>query len=281
MKKLLVLALSAMLVLGFSFAAMAETKVTFAGEGQFGYDLEKDVDLSEFNINVTAATDNVTLFGKIKTEKATNDKSNYMTDEAWASVAIGSATVKAGFFGWGFGGSKDLLDVAKDFKSQTGLSITAPIAEGFTGKLFYSLNASTYEIGTADGAVAAGLDYANDVWGAGVAFGDTKKDNDQKVTGVTAFFIPVEGLKTYVTYTTQSYKAGSDEDDLLVGFYWTPVDNPFELRAEYNTEDSNASKANDWAVRAFYKLNANAKLRYDIANKDDKDESSIRIVVSF
>lgn len=270
MKKLLVLALSVVLVLGFSIAALADVTTNIHGEAYLGFKNTTAVDdnqtVGEFNINATAVIDdNVTVFGKIKTWDAGGHSDSYSNDEVWASAKFGTVTTKVGYFGWGFGGDKDILNTASDdFKgNRAALLVTVPFAEGFNGEAFYSYAASKKAALLGDGAYGVGLSYAAETWSIGVKYGDSKSNDesvtnsawgtsgdgfsatgkDHKLTNVTASYKGIESLDLFLSYTNltdvNTATAGKYDDvtTSIVGVIWSPADLPWIVRAEYDLND--------------------------------------------
>jgi len=156
MKKLLVLALSVMMVLAFAAISMAEA--TFTGEIDPGYktfsddSTSKDYSMPYIFGKITMAGklgDNVTGTMVIKSNddpncnassKATSDMliTDWRFDEADVVFTESFGTIKIGYFGWN-NNPKDILDsVRGDVKSNCTVSTAIKVAEGFTLGLAYA-----------------------------------------------------------------------------------------------------------------------------------------------
>ncbi|HYH02505.1 MAG TPA: hypothetical protein VEC37_05350, partial [Bacillota bacterium] len=148
MKKFLVLMLTVGLLVVLATGVWAAAKVTVGGEGNFGYDFAKKddntgdegINFADLALTAKAEVDNFTLFAKFKNENfASNDvdkKKETFVDEAHVTVNLNPVNLKIGYYGWGFGVNKDILDVTGDLKSHVGIQAEATLAEGLVGKIY-------------------------------------------------------------------------------------------------------------------------------------------------
>lgn len=306
MKKILVLLLTVGLLVTLSAGVWAAVKVTVGGEGNFGYDFAKDdykgddgANFGDLAVTVKAEVDdNITLFGKIKNDNFSEGR--YFTDEAHATIKIDPVSFKIGYYGFGFGGNKDILDVPMgDLKSHVGIQAEATLAEGLVGKVYLPTKGTKVISDTEAGAFGFRLDYSQELFGLGFIYGqsDWKQKTDRKYDSataytLTAFFKPVTDLKAYVDYSTLTADLSNGKDlentNIIIGALYSPADLPIELRLEYDLDDENevANPAwkdfNPWGVRFAYKINSNVKIE---ANRNKKakgsEESAIKLNICF
>lgn len=311
MKKLVVLSLTVILVLAMSAATFAAVKVTVGGEGNFGYNFaSKDCyngndgcNFSDWNIQLKAdVSDTISFFGKLKSNDLSADQ-KFETDELTATLKYAPVTYKVGYFGFGFGGSKDILDVPMgDLKSYVGIQAETSFADGFTAKAYIPVKGKKPVSDTEAGAFGLRLDYAKDTYGFGAIYGQSdwkKKGQTPSKTDVfknataytlTGFYKPLKDLKAFVDYSTltaDTEKSGNlDDTDIIIGAYYTPADLPIEVRAEYDMNNENDIAGwtgfNPWGVRFAYKINANTKIEVNRNQKNSSSqETAVKLNVSF
>jgi hypothetical protein len=291
MKKLYLLGLVMGLMLVMPVVGAA-TKTTISGEGNFGYDFAAKDDptngdpkkeSSSYVLKINAEVNpNVSLWGKFKMEPATKN-SHFFADECFATLAYKPVTCKIGYYGFGFGGGKDILDVVDDFKSKVGLQAEAAIGGGLTGKVWLTGERNT-DLGQplGDGAYAAAIDFSTARFGVGCIYGDPDNDASGTLYTVNGFLIPFPDLKAYVNYCDQ---ADAKKTTLLVGANYTPVKSPWEFRAEYDLDSESTDWTGDfnpWGIRVIYKINSNVKLQADVnEKKSGVDSQNIKLNITF
>jgi hypothetical protein len=324
MKKLLVLGITVVLVFAVSLASLADVAVKFNGEGNFGYKFTEDnaegddgVNFGDFVLKTTAdINENISLFSKIKTEytagKTTatgtvdgdtvtveSNSNQFFIDEMFATLKYDPVTMKIGYWGFGFGGDKDIIDAAMgDMKSQVGIQAETTLMEGLTAKVYYPSKGDRVA-GDFWGGFGVGLDYSQDLYGVGFVYGKTEILNDDAdkttddVTGyaVTGYYKPIADLKAFVDYSVKQVdKDTGDVDDtnIIIGALYTPVDLPIEFRAEYDVDNKNETDAewtkdfNPWGVRVAYKLNDNTKIQLDRKQKNPSSQATeLKLNVTF
>jgi hypothetical protein len=317
MKKLIVLGLTMVLIFAVSLASWADVAVKFNGEGNLGYKFTEDnaagddgTNFGDFVLKTTVdVTDNVTLFSKIKTEYLagkTNStgsvdgdtvtvepsRNDFFIDEMHATLKYDPVTLQIGYYGFGFGGDKDIIDAAmSDLKSQVGIQAQTTIAEGITAKVYYPSQGTETPENTW-GGFGFGLNYSQDLFGVGVVYGQTDVvDSDDSITAyaVNAYYMPISDLKAFVNYSVKQLDSAVDKDNtnIIVGAIYTPVDLPFEFRAEYDVDSENevdgwAKDFNPWGVRAAYKLNANTKIQIERNQKKPAEQATeLKLNITF
>jgi hypothetical protein len=322
MKKLLVLGIAVVLVFAVSLASLADVAVKFNGEGNFGYKFTEDnaegddgVNFGDFVLKTTAdINENISLFSKVKTEyiagktKATgtidgstvtveSNSNQFFIDEMFATLKYDPVTMKIGYWGFGFGGDKDIIDAAMgDMKSQVGIQAETTLMEGLTAKVYYPSKGDRVA-GDFWGGFGVGLNYSQDLYGVGFVYGKTEILNDDAdkttddVTGyaVTGYYKPIADLKAFVDYSVKQVdKSTGDVDDtnIIIGALYTPVDLPIEFRAEYDVDNKNEVDGwddfNPWGVRMAYKLNDNTKIQVDRKQKKPGSQATeLKLNVTF
>jgi hypothetical protein len=299
MKKLLVIALSAIMILACAAIAMADISLT--GEIDTGYkgattsDVDNSMPYIFGKVNVAGKLgDSVTGLMVIKsnsdpacpsTEKLEN---NFQFDEADFTIAESFGTLKFGYYGWN-NNLKDIIDpVRGDVKSYFVSSAALKITDNFTLGLAYSFkgtdNASTIvtvpAIGdvtsaantaygdTIDGQFGIDLGYATDSFGVDLIYTDknaasalyTSLAGTYSTTGIQAYYL-INGFKPYVQYEKASFSESSYDDvaNTIVGFIYDNADVPFYGRVEYDASDDFGDN-HMTGVRVGYKLANGIKL---------------------
>jgi hypothetical protein len=254
------------------------------------------------------------LFSKVKTEyiagktKATgtsdgstvtveSNSNQFFIDEMFATLKYDPVTMKIGYWGFGFGGDKDIIDAAMgDMKSQVGIQAETTLMEGLTAKVYYPSKGDRVA-GDFWGGFGVGLNYSQDLYGVGFVYGKTEILNDDAdkttddVTGyaVTGYYKPIADLKAFVDYSVKQVdKSTGDVDDtnIIIGALYTPVDLPIEFRAEYDVDNKNEVDGwddfNPWGVRMAYKLNDNTKIQVDRKQKKPGSQATeLKLNVTF
>ena len=328
MKKLLVLALAAMMVLSFAVASMAA--VTVGGEFYTKYDFgqldsvnQANEDLTKVNgldriygkIGVTVTpTDNMTGFMAIKSDgdfgRAANDKANapFVFDEAWAQVKSGIGTYKVGFYGFGFGGKKDILDIyMRDLKAEDAVSADLAVADGVHAKVYYAIDGSKAgDIVQGDGAYALNLTYDADAFGVGLGYANYAANNaataQPKFYGVASKLDPGMAINAYYNFgpataflvydTIKVVAADKNAVNTIVGVSFAPSDSPVYARFEYDVNDQSDllgdnAKFNGFGAYVGYKFANGLDLRYTrkqqapVGIADFGGESSIKLDYKF
>ncbi|MGE5581797.1 MAG: porin [Bacillota bacterium] len=272
MKKILVLALSGIMVL--TMAAVSMAAVTVGGEGNFGYNFTGKQDFNDFKISATAKlNDEVTAFGALKAENTNGGNVGF--DEAWVSFTEPFATVKVGHFAYNAKGGVDIVPVVfGDLKNQAGISVTAPLSEnisinGYVG--MPSENNTQYAVGVAAkfGALSGDVNYF-----------EPKQANNDPGYVVNVGYQVMEPLKLYANYETQKQN-GQDVKDTIVGAQLDSANLPVYGRLEYDTQKA-GDDSNAWGARIGYKMGNGASIQYDRTQSfGNADTSTIKLNVVF
>ncbi|HBE80565.1 MAG TPA: hypothetical protein DDW65_22690 [Firmicutes bacterium] len=204
MKKLLVIALSAMMVLAFAAVSMAAT--TIGGELNFGWYLgqpkaltydeatdtttEADTALGDFaNAKVTVTADLTDSIKGFAAFKSSDSMDKDFVDEAWVKYTQDWGTVQAGFFEFTTDGDVDIIDsYSTNVKHHSGLAVTGKIADGFsvTGYI------AGADISAAESDLeyyyAGGVSYDTDTWGAQVLMATNSADDAATITYANAYY---------------------------------------------------------------------------------------------
>ena len=273
MKKLLVLALSAVLVL--SLAAVSMAAVTLSGEVVAKYDFENAVDSAEGKIAFDGKV-NDAVTAKI-VYKYGGPGATLVADEYWFNVAGDIGALKVGYFGYGTSGKKDIIGgTYGDLKTEAALNYTYT-ADALTLKVWYAVDSNLVGIGdvlVADNAYAIGLAYDSETFGADVNFVDTQVVGDKTGYSVNAYIIPVEGLTAYIHAGKNQVKS---EIGILGAVYTTGA---VTLRGEIGLGDDNEDA---WGVAAQYAAANGLTYKYTRENgvNDQIKTSEFKVTVAF
>jgi hypothetical protein len=241
MKKLLVLALSALMIL--SFAAVSMAAITVGGELNFGWQFssgdQNNADFADAKVTVTAdLTDSVKGFVAIKNDNSyagsvyngdidfTKQEDNSSVtkgtfiDEAWVRLTQGWGNVTVGFYEFTTDSDVDIIDsYSKNIKNHAGVDVTGKITDALsvTGYIAGIDDPTTDALGKEETDLgyiyAAGLSYDTDSWGAQVIAEASSIDDTTSYTWVNAYYkLPIVNSKFYVTYMDADKGKGSMAD---------------------------------------------------------------------
>lgn len=294
MKKLLVLALTGIFVLGFAAATMAEA--TLSGEVDFGVkgDQTPTVDSKLYDYGFGKMTlngklgDNLTGVLVFKSEPVgaygtANGRPSgaVVVDEADVTFTQDFGTVKVGYFGWNVN-QKDILDVkTSDVKTNCVLSGTFNVAEGI------SVGAAVAVPDTrVDEEFAYGLNvsYNADVFGGSILFikPGLADGNDAIGFGLDVYYKVMDPLKVFV----EARDYDEDFTNCVVGAVYDSADVPFYGRVEVDAL-KNGAEGDDSripiGIRVGYKMSNGAKIEGQYVIKEAKDTSNYyaKLIVPF
>jgi hypothetical protein len=294
MKKLLVIALSAMMVLAFAAVSMAEA--TFSGE--------VDTGLKTYTPNGGDTVSMPYIFGKVNMDgklgnnvtgkmviKSNSDPNcftnpqdptnenltnNFQFDEADVTMNEGFGNLKFGYYGWN-NNLKDIVDTLRqDVKSDFVSSASIKLGEKLNLGVAYAMPATDTN-GDAKGANAAkmGVDlgYNADSYGADLMYTNDSNYLTKATNGNRAYILGVQGwykvgdFKPFVQYETvpgDAYsgvtKMADAPTNIIVGATYDSAKNPIYARVEYDAAKENAELSNETGIRVGYKLSSGAKI---------------------
>ena len=270
MKKLLVLALSALLVLGLATVSMAAA--TFSGEIRVGVTGNNANVYTSPNLTSDAAS-NAYAYGKmILSGKLGDDLTGtlvYLADPVSGGIKVDESdvtftedwgTVKLGYYGWN-NNIKDIIGtITSDVKSQTNISFSFPISDSLKLGLAYAYTGTNNQAVdnwyAEKNAFGADLGWAGDTMGADLMYYNYSTDNN--AWGVNAY-IKLGEVKPFVQYRAlnwgDSYK--TSVTDCILGLTWDPTATPIYARVEANIAPD--------GIYNDVKLATYAKTRYDSA----------------
>jgi len=236
MKKLLVLALSAVLV--FAVASMSMAAVAITGEANFGLTISPSNPTPQFSdckvVFDAAVNDAVSVNAAVKaTNAGTTDSGADTTgydaflDTYSASVKMGEGTLKMGYFGTNFNGSTDILGKAiGDLKGAANVNYSAPFGDAITAQVQYSYN------GSATSAYLLGVKYASDAIGVEVGMANVAGNSATALN----FSYTMDALVAYLNYETN----GAAKDQ-IIGVLYTAGD--LAARFEYDVVQTGGSSS--------------------------------------
>jgi hypothetical protein len=316
MKKLLVIALSAVMILSIAAVAMAD--VTVGGELNYGYNMYKDKtvgdnDFGNEKVTVTAkVSDNFTAFVAFKSD---DTNANVGTDEAWGKFTGEWGNVQVGYWGQNVKDTMDILNpiwkgidkgVLKtgDIKFNEAIKATFNVADGFSVGAYLSRpNEGKDSNGSVYGFIPA---YANDTWGVDAYYFTSSEDGyannpddsfgvflqADTIEAVNAFYKLTPAITFYANYTILSPKKGTvtgDKDlkEAYVCAMYDSADVPFYARVEAQVaKEDTYQKKDALGIRVGYKINSAAKIQYENVNtglldKDGDKTDTLKLQINF
>lgn len=275
MKKLLVLALSAVMVLALATVSMAA--VTVSGEVIAKYNFESALGVnSEDKYEGKIAFDgkvNDSVTAKI-VYKFDNDTA-VKVDEYWFNVAGDMGELKVGRFGWGTNGKRDIIEgTLGDLKAEAGMGYTLK-ADAITFRAFYAADETAAgDTALGDNGIGLALAYDTESFGVELVLVDTALTAVETAYVVNAYIIPMEGLTAYA-------QIGSDETEAeiaIVGAVYTA--GALTLRGEFGLGDDNEDA---WGIAAQYAAANGLTYKYTRKNSrlDAIETSEFKVSVAF
>jgi hypothetical protein len=287
MKKLIVVALSVVMILSFAAVSMAAT-VNVGGELNFGWDLsvadEATTDLNQFadtKVGVTAAlTDEVSAFAAVKS----TDFSKAFIDETWVKFSEDFGSVKVGYFEYVLDGDVDIIpstgtdSVSNSYflKNKAGIAAAVKVAEPITvgGYLArFDPNAAVGDDMETKYAVTAAYD--TEAFGAKVNYvGTTEEDVDAYET--VNLYYNLAPAKVYLDYEF----LGDSNDNAIVGALYEG--DKIYGRVEYQAVKPDSQDDANIGYRIGYKLGGGAKIEYNNMSINGADAvSSVKLNLLF
>lgn len=297
MKKLLVLALAAIMVL--SVAAVSMAAVTVGGEVNFGWNLidsstntgkQTQNDFADAKVTATAElNDEVSAFAAIKSDNFAGSKT--FIDEAWVKFTEGFGTIKVGYFGWNIKENLDIINLVPDLKTDAGFNAVIKASDSVTIDLAagqpYDKAADT----GADGGFVYGakVKYDTDVFGVSLAmanFGNYEKGADAPMS-LNGYY-KMDAFCFFLNYIPEfklSDATGNAKvKSAIIGATYDSADVPVYARLEYDVQATDNTET-PYGFRIGYKLNG-AKIEYQtkidtLQPKDTKAVSYLKLNVAF
>lgn len=248
MKKLLVLALSAVLVFAVASISMAAVAVT--GEANFALQLSPSCAAPQSSdvklVFDAAVNDDVSVNAAVKATSAGTTDSNLDTtpydaflDTYSASIKMATGTLKVGYFGTNFNGSTDILAKAiGDLKGAANVNYSAPFGDAITAQVQYSY------MGSATSAYLLGVKYASDAIEVGVGL--------ESAGGVSAtainFAYKMDALTAYL-----NYENNDPAKDEIIGVVYTAGD--LTARFEYDLVKDAVTDKSPMGIGVAYGVN--------------------------
>lgn len=281
MKKLLVFALSVVMVFAFAALSMA-AEVTMNGVVKAGYDWSGD---GGDNVSYTELTANAKLNDSVSAKVV------YKWDPIRSGDASGSAGIDEGDFTitqsygtfqfgyWGFN-IKDDVDILNGIFGDNDIKNSAQMKATF--KLSDHVSAMGFISPVQDGIgfYAASLGYAADSFGVDTYYvAAENKDTATSASSATyyyksavaanAYVKPMDSIKVFVHYgkatLCDDVSSDTDPESAIVGAIFESENIPVFARFEYDTKKGLADSAdvNPWGFRLGYKFANGVIAQYD------------------
>lgn len=285
MKKLLVVALCALMVLSFAVVSMAAVAVS--GESNFKWTLGPEGTEDESGDAKVKFTADVSDTMQIVTVlKGGTGASDVNVDEAWASFKADTITTKVGFFGFNLDGDVDIIPSLNELKHDAGISVSAKAADAITVAGYLARFGAL----DADGDWGWQQDYAfsvaydTDSFGGKLAYSATSIEETAGILSLSGYY-KMDAFKAYLTYESIGEQLGVDigSNAVLGAMYDSDtIYGRLEIQVVQTELQADAEVGANQGFRVGYKINPNAKVEYNTKTIGDLDpESSIKLCVTF
>jgi hypothetical protein len=284
MKKLLVIALSAGMILSMAAVSMA-ANVAVGGEFNYGWELSQeagtDTDaFADTKIGVTAAiTDNITGFATFKSPNLLGETNgnNVYVDESWVKFNQGFGSVQVGYLPYTVDGDVDIIDSLGDLKNKASVAVSGKVAEPVT--------VSGYLARMDDGDISNDSDMTNkyavsvayDVAAFGAKFNYINSDVDgaKATESITAYY-NLAPAKVYVDYEMKPEVSGDSQDNAVLGALYDGE--KIYGRAEYQVVKPDGQDDANVGFRLGYKIAKGANIEYNNCSTMGEDAvSSVKL----
>ncbi|HOL08677.1 MAG TPA: hypothetical protein PLH87_00875 [Bacillota bacterium] len=264
MKKLLAVALSAVLV--FAMAAVSMAEVSFSGEIKAVYNFEQNSDAKadwmEGNLKINATiSDSVTAFAELGIGRGVT------TNDIYIKVTGDLGELQFGRFDFGPGVTdlltKPLADYKGDvaFKYSNKLTDELTVALGWIHDEYAEGDDVKYDIGSYQLQVA----YDTDTFGGNITVQDTNVEGDELGWALSGYYNFTETLQAYVQVGYSPYN--DDEMYQIIGAKGDIGETGLSFRVEYELNDEvdevQTGDYNPWAFRLNYNLENGLKFEYN------------------
>ena len=280
MKKLLVIALSAMMILSMAAVSMA-ANVTVGGEFNYGWGLtvadDKTEDTDAFadsKIGVTAAiNDKITGFATFKS----TDFNTTFVDESWVKFNEGFGTVQVGYFGYTVDGDVDIVSSLGDIKNKASVAVSGKIAEPVTVSGYLArFDPNTVTVGddmTNQYAVSVAYDTAS--YGAKLNYINSTEDGAEASETLNLYY-NLAPAKVYLDYEMLPEVAGDSQNNAVLGALYDG--NKLYGRAEYQVVKPDGQDDANIGFRLGYKIAKGANIEYNSCSTAGADAvSSVKL----
>lgn len=280
MKKLLVIALSAMMILSMAAVSMA-ANVTVGGEFNYGWGLtvadDKTEDTDAFadsKIGVTAAiNDKITGFATFKS----TDFNTTFVDESWVKFNEGFGTVQVGYFGYTVDGDVDIISSLGDIKNKASVAVSGKIAEPVTVSGYLArFDPNTVTVGddmTNQYAVSVAYDTAS--YGAKLNYINSTEDGAEASETLNLYY-NLAPAKVYLDYEMLPEVAGDSQNNAVLGALYDG--NKLYGRAEYQVVKPDGQDDANIGFRLGYKIAKGANIEYNSCSTAGADAvSSVKL----
>ncbi len=267
MKKLFVIALSAMMILSMAAVSMA-ANVTVGGEFNYGWELSqeanKDKDaFADTKIGVTAAiTDNITGFATFKSPNLLGSSiGNTYVDESWVKFNQGFGSVQVGYLPYTVDGDVDIISSLGDLKNKASVAVTGKVAEPVTVSGYlarFDPNAAVGDDMTNQYAVSVAYDVA--AFGAKFNYINSDVDGAKATQSINAYY-NLAPAKVYVDYEMKPEVNGDSQDNAVLGALYDG--NKVYGRAEYQVVKPDGQDDANVGFRLGYKIAKGANIEYN------------------
>ena len=280
MKKLLVIALSAMMIFSMAAVSMA-ANVTVGGEFNYGWGLtvadDKTEDTDAFadsKIGVTAAiNDKITGFATFKS----TDFNTTFVDESWVKFNEGFGTVQVGYFGYTVDGDVDIISSLGDIKNKASVAVSGKVAEPVTVSGYLArFDPNTLTVGddmTNEYAVSVAYDTAS--YGAKLNYINSTEDGAEASETLNLYY-NLAPAKVYLDYEMKPEVAGDSQDNAVLGALYDG--NKLYGRAEYQVVNPDGQDDANIGFRLGYKIAKGANIEYNSCSTAGADAvSSVKL----
>jgi hypothetical protein len=285
MKKLFVLALSAIMIFAFAAVSMAAT-VTVGGELNIGMDMKSATTGSESTMNAFNETklfatavldDQITAYGAFKASNHLNGTGYAVVNkEAWVSFKEGFGIVKVGHFDWNPKEYLDIINIIPDMNSPAGINLVTNVTKNVTVNLYGSETADKEDtLGTDQGALyGLKVNYATGNFGVGFVTAKYAYAEDaDSLMEVNANYKMNDSLNFFLNYAPErNTTATTKAEAAIVGC--TYDSNSIYARVEYNAQVEDGLD-NDYGFRVGYKISKDAKIEYQTIKNQIKGSDAV------
>ncbi len=290
MKKLLVVALSAIMVLSMAAVSMAAT--TVGGELNFGWYLgqpktitettdgstsemaESDTALDDFaNAKLTVTADLTDSVQGFVAFKSSDNLDADFVDEAWFKYTQGWGNVSVGFFEFTTDGDADIIDdYSTNVKHHAGVGVTGKITDNIsvTGYVAGDNVDTTATETDLEFYYAGGISYDSDTFGIQLLASTSSIDDAATITYVNTYYKLGTVAKLYFDYATSSDAAFTKPATAYTSTDTSTDPDTVTAVAAGKSEGSYGILGASFDTDKFY-----GRVEYQVLQLDDEDDASV------